>query len=238
MPEVRNQQPACSRNVLNHRLYNEVRKMLRPAHILWVILALQTGSAAPVEMSSGVFRGQFESSQGTATSGQITARSADGSSYFCGYDSRSYFEMDKERIMAAKLATKLMPGDPVMIVADRRPGSRACYTRILHVLPPAPPPRRPSAPPAKPKYEIQPMRGDRTFSGIVARLDAGRITLKTRDGEETLMVRPDTRFLEGGSRSTASALPVNAHVFVRAGQNLDGVLEAYQVMWGDILTVR
>jgi hypothetical protein len=189
-------------------------------------------------MPSGLFRGHFESSEGTATSGQITARAADGSTYFCGYDSRSYFEMDKERVVTAKLAAKLMPGDPVMIVADRRPGSRACYTRILHVLPPTPAPRRASAAPVKPKYEIQPMRGDRTFSGIVLRLEAGRVTLRTRDGEETLTVRQDTRFLDGGSRSTASALPVNAHVFIRAGQNLHGDLEAYQIMWGDILTVR
>jgi hypothetical protein len=209
--------------------------MFRRAHtLLLVTLPVWIASGSPIEMASGVFRGQFESSEGSSRSGQITARSSDGSSYFCGYDSRSYFEMDKERVMAAKL----VPGSPIIIVADRRPGSRSCYTRILHVLPPTPAPRRSTATPAKPKYEIRPMQGDRTFSGVVAGLDATHLRLKTRDGEETLMIRRDTRFLEGGSHSTAAALPVNAHVFIRAGQNLDGDLEAYQIMWGDILSVR
>jgi hypothetical protein len=30
---------------------------------------------------------------------------------------------------------------------------------------------------------------------------------------------------------------VNTHVFVRAGQSWDGFVEAYQVMWGEILDV-
>ena len=50
-------------------------------------------------------------------------------------------------------------------------------------------------------------------------------------------MRTDTRFLAGGVRLDAAALPVNTRVFVRAGRSLDGGIEAYQVMWGEIVNV-
>ena len=80
-------------------------------------------------------------------------------------------------------------------------------------------------------------RGDRTVSGVVIRCDARSVTLRTRDGEQTLLLRKDTRYLGDGAQQDAGALAVNTRVFVRAGRNLEGGVEAYQVMWGEILGV-
>jgi hypothetical protein len=87
-------------------------------------------------------------------------------------------------------------------------------------------PRRPVAP----REEWVP-RGYLTYSGLVVKSEDSKITLKTRTGSRTLLLRADTRYSE------AAEPLVNKHVFVRAGRNLQGMLEAYQVMWGEILTV-
>jgi len=85
------------------------------------------------------------------------------------------------------------------------------------------------------RQTIEPMRGDRTVSGVILRRDARSITLRTRFGEQTLGLRKDTRYLADGAQQDASALAVNMRVFVRAGQSLDGGIEAYQVMWGEVI---
>ncbi len=48
-------------------------------------------------------------------------------------------------------------------------------------------------------------------------------------------MRPDTRFVRDGRTVEAASLKVNARVFVRGARNLDGAVEAYQVVWGEIL---
>jgi hypothetical protein len=44
--------------------------------------------------------------------------------------------------------------------------------------------------------------------------------------------RADTHY------STAAEPLLNKHVFVRAGRTLPGALEAYQVIWGEILILQ
>ncbi len=79
-------------------------------------------------------------------------------------------------------------------------------------------------------------RGTLVFTGIVLRLAADRMVLRTRsDGERSLVLRRDTRYKEEGRRVEASALAPATRVFIRAGKSLDGQLEAYEVVWGQIL---
>jgi hypothetical protein len=104
---------------------------------------------------------------------------------------------------------------------------------MLQVIPPGPPPGRVKPVPAtRPAFDLP--RGDRTVSGVIIHRDARTITLRTRDGEQTLLLRKDTRYLADGAQRDASAALVNTRVFVRAGRNLEGGVEAYQVMWGEI----
>jgi hypothetical protein len=198
---------------------------------LLTALCVSAGLEFAAEMPSGFFRGNFAVLNGTTAAGELTARAHDGETFECAYDSRSYFERDKERILPTKLAV----GDSIEVLADRKPGSRTCYARIVHVLG-LEPVRRPSRTPQRAsRQDLLPARGDRTFAGIVVRHDTARLTIRTRAGERSLALRPDTRYLGDGARVDASGIPVNAHVFVRAGRDLYGQLEAYQVMWGEIV---
>lgn len=185
--------------------------------------------ASSADMPKGLFRGRMVSWEGSATRGVLLASNTAGDVQGCGYDSLSYLELSHQRITVAKLEA----GDPLEIITDHKPGSRDCYIRMLQVVPPAPPPSR--IKPAVRRPAIAPPQGDRTISGVVIRQDGRSVTLRTREGEQTLLLRRDTRYLADGAQQEAVALTVNTRVFVRAGPDLEGRIQAYQVMWGDIL---
>jgi hypothetical protein len=202
-----------------------------PVAILACAAAAQTEQPAPApEMPSGFVHGAMASWEGSATTGQLTVRSSDGSLSSCGYDFRSWFERAHERIAVSKL----IAGDPLEVLADRKPGSRLCYVRIVHVLDPQPPARPTRVAAVKPP-DPPILRGDRTLSGLVIRREGMALSIKTRMGERALVLRPDTAYFGDGLRQDASALVVNTHVFVRAGRDEYGRTVAYQVMWGEIL---
>jgi hypothetical protein len=204
-----------------------LRRLTRAS--LWTLLCAAL-TAAP-DMPSGIFRGSLEALEGTPAGGQITARAPDDTVASCTYDARTYFERDKVRVNSARL----QPGDPIEVLADRRPGSRICYARTVHVVAP------PLSAPAlrlqernKRRSAVLLPRGDLTLAGLVIRHEPGRLVLRTRDGEVTLAIRPDTRYLNGGVGASEEDVVVNTRVSVRAGRNLLGAIEAYQVFWGEI----
>jgi hypothetical protein len=112
--------------------------------------------------------------------------------------------------------------------------------RIVHVVPP----KRPNARDARreaprPALRTRALpRGDRTISGVVTSNAGEWLTLRTREGEVPLRLRRDTQFFSDGQEVPAEALEVNQRVSVKAGPSLDGDLQAYQVNWGGIVTVR
>jgi hypothetical protein len=74
------------------------------------------------------------------------------------------------------------------------------------------------------------------LSGLVMGVKSNVLTLKSRAGEnETIHLRPDTRYSTEGQTAEASNLLVNTLVFVRCGKNVENQVEAYQVVWGEIL---
>jgi hypothetical protein len=96
--------------------------------------------------------------------------------------------------------------------------------------------RRLPIPYEDPTQSIAP-RGTLTFTGMVLRRDDDGLVLRTRaNGEKWILVRHDTRFKEDGLRVEPSSLHSSTRVFVRAGTNLDGEVEAYEIVWGEILT--
>jgi hypothetical protein len=174
--------------------------------------------------------------EGTPAGGRLQAANQDGDVFQCGYDSISYLELQRRRITVAKLE----PGDSLEILADNPPGTTDCYVRILHVVPP-PSIRaaRRAREEARPARRIEALeRGNLLFSGVVIRADGEWLTLRTREGQETLRLHRDTRFFGDGLSQDREAVAVNMRVAVRAGRNLDGSLDAYQVSWGSIVTVR
>ena len=182
---------------------------------LLFMAALHAQQAMPV----GILRGNLVTWQ----NGSLSVRQADGAVYDCSYDNHTFFQRNRWPIQS----TDLTGGEPVEVLSDRWPATRACYVRMLSVVYASPKsPRR-----RAPATEVWVPRGYLTYSGLVVRNEDAKITLRTRSGPRTLRLRPDTRYSE------ASQPLLNKHVFVRAGRNLEGVLEAYQVMWGEILLV-
>ncbi len=176
-------------------------------------------------MPRGLFRGTLERIDGNALQGRLIARSADGTESSCAYDFKTYMEADREKTSA----TRLRVGDPIVVVADYRVGTRTCYARTLHVVPPPSPPSR-RAVPVVHRAPVIRLHGDREVSGRVTELDPAGVTVRTKDdGDVRLALRPDTAYLGDG------ALSVNLYVSIRAGRNLQGILEAYQVSWAELL---
>jgi hypothetical protein len=166
---------------------------------------------AQSEMPVGIMRGEVVSR--TAT--ELAVRNSSGF-YACSYDAHTYFEY------------ALSKGDPVEVVADRQIGSTACYTRMVHAVDT----RRRRI--VKAADSLIP-RGNLMLAGIVRQRNATMLTLKTRGGETTLVLRPDTRYWCDGVHATPNALVVNTRVFIRAGRDSEGNVEVYQAAWGDLL---
>ena len=183
------------------------------------LLLLAAALHAQQTMPVGILHGNLVTWQ----NGSLSIRQADGAVYDCSYDNHTLFQRNQWPIRSSELAG----GEPVEVVSDRWPATRACYVRMVSVVYASPksPRRRAPAP------EVWIPRGYLTYSGLVVKSEDSKMTLKTRSGARTLRLRPDTRYAD------ASQPLLNKHVFVRAGRSLEGVLEAYQVVWGEILLV-
>jgi hypothetical protein len=185
---------------------------------------------------AGFLKGDLVSSAGTPRGGQFIFQSAENRIYSCGYDDKTYVERDSRRIVI----TSAEKGDRLEIVSDYKRDSIVCYARLVHILDPQ---RGTGLPGLRTRQKISNRaadlfgpRGNITFSGLVMRVASNVLTLKSRSGEyRTIQLRPDTRFSTGGQTAEASNLRVNTLVFVRGGRNLDDEVEAYQVVWGEIL---
>lgn len=182
----------------------------------------------------GIVRGDLVKWDGNASRGELNIRTAPDREVTCGFDAKTYFERDNQRIAPPAMEA----GDRLELVADHKPGTTVCYARTVHVIDPEM--ARRSALRARrermsPTEAIVP-RGDLTFAGVVLRLDPEVLWLKTRTGgEKKLLLRSDTRYLSEGQRVNPANLKVSQRVFIRCGKNLDGDVEAYQIIWGDII---
>jgi hypothetical protein len=154
-------------------------------------------------------------------------------------DGRTFIERDHMRIFCPSLRK----GERIELVSDRSPEAGTRYARLVSVVTLVIRPRRQQALMAlrapllhdDPTISIAP-RGSLTFTGVVLRLDADGLVLRTRvNGEKWILVRRDTRYREDGLQVDSSSLHSSTRVFVRGGTNLDGELEAYEVVWGEIL---
>ncbi len=200
--------------------------------LIWSVFALAAFAAdeAPV----GIVRGDLVAWEGAPTAGEMKIANK-GRVYQCGFDAKTYFERDNQRVAPGALAA----GDRLEVVADHKPGATACYARTVHVIESnagTPQGFRARARRWPDPTEAWAPRGDMTFSGLVIAMTADALTLRMRTGgEQTLALRPDTRYLGNGVRVDPRALKLHTRVFVRAGRNLDDEIEAYQVIWGKIV---
>ena len=197
-----------------------------PCALVFSALTLRGQQSMPV----GILHGNLISWQDSS----FSVRDAAGSVFTCTYDARTFIQRNQWPIAV----TQLNEGEPVEVLSDRRAGGGTgggvCYTRILSVVYKSATPARLRAP-VKGKPEVWMPRGNLDFAGVVTKADASTFTLKSRAGSEiTLHLRPDTRFSGNGVRLDAAEPLINKHVFVRGGLGLRGIIEAYQVIWGEI----
>jgi hypothetical protein len=183
----------------------------------------------------------------TGETGELSIRTANNRVYWYIYDTHTYVESDN------RLSTvpKLRKGDELEIVSDTGPDTALRYARTIHVV--VEPvqrtvqqrqysegryalPRHPVAREDPLKLDLLLARGTLTFAGQICQLNDERFVLRTRaDGEKTIFLRADTRFMKDGGIVPASELRLNSRVYVRGSKNLEGDIEAFQVIWGEIV---
>ncbi len=163
----------------------------------------------------------------TAAKGEFSLRAPDNQVFRFQFDPLTAVQRDS----LASRVELLLPGDKIEVVSDLVTDSLVPRARtvVVTVAVPAAHRTRLLTPPPR----ILPA-GSLTFSGVVARLSPQRLTLHTRDGERTFLIRQDTRYVADGGIVEAAALQPNMRVFVRAGHDLYERVEAYQVIWGSI----
>jgi len=131
-------------------------------------------------------------------------------------------------------------GDFVEVIADFRDAQR-CVALTLYIKPleQSPKDRAMSPywrPPTQGFLDNLFPRGLITLTGIVERVTDQEVLLWTRAQRKmTFSLRPDTVFSENGLPVGQASLAPQTRVFLRAGRSFEGALEAYQIVWGDIL---
>jgi len=196
-----------------------------------VLLSAQQRNASPL------IRGVLIAREGRPA-GEFSVRAADNQVFQYHFDAKTYVERDDRLVDIPRLDI----GEKIEVLSDEGPASAVRYARTVHVMVPAPP-NRPSS---QGRY-----RADRTavdhfapistlsFAGVVSRVGADWLLLHTREaGNQMILLRRDTRFLDNGEQVEPAALQTNMRVYIRGGRNLYDEVEAYQVIWGQILEPR
>jgi hypothetical protein len=197
---------------------------------LFLLAPLIAGAQFPPPQMTGVLLERDE----RIPSGELSLRAADNQVYRYRFDSKTAVERDG-------LATdvgRLNPGDKVELDSVPIAGSLLRYARSIRVVVPVTPVRTVADArirSGRPAVERATVTGNLTFAGVVSRLNAQRLILHTRGGEQTILIRQDTHYVDNGDTVEAAELQPNMRVFVRAGKNLYEQVEAYQVIWGKIL---
>jgi hypothetical protein len=210
-----------------------MESLMRLLPSLLAVGALWAQEPAPLGVVRGVLV-DCDSSQ----PGQLSIRAPDNRVFRFAFDLRTWFEREHRRTSPGGLNR----GEQLEIVSDRGPSADVRYARMVQVMDER---RRQSirraaslgrfAAVRDPLENMFP-RGELTFSGVVSRMNGELLTLRTRiDGEKLIYLRSDTRYIESGEVVEAGELQPHTRVFVRASRNLDNDLEAFQVIWGEIL---
>jgi hypothetical protein len=207
---------------------------------LAALLSLSLWAQSP-PADSGFTRGTLLERDANASAGEFAIRMPDSEVLRFRFDSHTRVEREEHTIDVPGLA----PGEPVEVASDSVDGSLLRYARTVRVLasaPPAPARRVPTFVPLRhytlPEDPLAP-QGDLTYAGVIGEIAGARLVLHTRDaGDQTILLRKDTRYLENGKTVEAGDLKPNQRVFVRAGRDPYGEIEGYQVIWGRILQPR
>ena len=211
--------------------------------LTWMLSVTPLVLAAQTVMPPPLLQGVLLERDPQTASGEFSVRAADFHVFRFLFDAKTYVERDQQPIDVSRL----QPGEKVEVVSDEAAGSLLRYARTVHVLPTPAPPRTLS----QGRFRAYRSSADRLLSvdripagtlglaGVVSRLNADHVVLHVRGGaDQTILLRQDTRYLQNGEIVGSNLLKPNMRVFVRAGKTLYNEVEAYQVIWGQILEPR
>ncbi len=201
--------------------------------LLLALLAVSKAWSADEALPKPLSSGYFVAWTGSDAAGHFEFRTAAQSTFRCGFTGKTYFEREHRRTRIS-----LIPeGEPVEVLSERLTSPPSCRALIVRVGRLANPQgaglfRKPWSTPT----ESFAPRGNLVLSGVVVRVEDPYIWLRTRAGESLMIaIRPDTRITAQGMASDRMSIPFNRPVFIRAGKSLEGEVEAYSLMWGEIL---
>jgi hypothetical protein len=198
-----------------------------------VLLAMLAGRGmAQQRNASPLIRGVLIE-RAVLPSGEFSVRAADSEVFRYRFDPKTYVEREERLVDIPRLDI----GEKVEVLSDEGPASAVRYARTVHVIFQSPM-RRPTEGRLRadryPADHFAPI-STISVSGVVSRLGSDRMVLHTRTGNQTILLRRDTRYLENGEAVDATALQPTMRIFIRAGRNLYNEIEAYQIIWGEIL---
>jgi hypothetical protein len=199
---------------------------------LFLLAPLIAGAQFPAPEQTGVLL-ELDSN---VTSGEFAIRAPDNEVYRYRFDTRTLVHRDT---LSGGMG-HLRPGDQVTVESDPVAGSLLRHAGTVRVLAARAQPALDSQLPSDPFPWLDRTlpTGNLTFAGVVSRLNGQSLVLRTREGEQTFLIRRDTRYVDNGDTVEGAELRPNMRVFVRAGKNLYEQVEAYQVIWGSILDPR
>ena len=206
---------------------------LMPLAVAATTLAGQEGP--PVR----IMRGELIRWEVRGFAGDLSIRDAMHRVHRCRVTPDTY--MTRQTLRVTPVGVK--PGDFLEVVADLRDGPESCRALTIYVRASDPAlvaARGPlTIPPQRIIMDNLWPRGALTFAGVVQRLEPDRMIVQTRkDGSQTFHLRSDTVYTAEGRVVELARLAVHTRVFVRAGRGFEGEMEAYQVVWGGIVTPK
>ncbi|MFN7936938.1 MAG: hypothetical protein U0R19_26690 [Bryobacteraceae bacterium] len=188
------------------------------------------GSLAPLS------RGVWQEWVGSDSNGSFLFKTNEDQTHRCAFTSKTYFEREHKRTWVSKIES----GQQVEVLSERIQDGTRCRALIVRVLT--------EKALENPRYkwrtwqaaaEIVAPRGNVVLTGIVLEHDEYSLKLRTRDGLRHLItLRDDTRFMAAGAASARMDLPAYQTIQVRAGKTYDNRVEAYSIVWGEILRPR
>lgn len=195
---------------------------------LMLVSAAVAQQPAPV----GIVRGEVALLLVRAQLGTLDLQTTEGPLYQCDFDGATYIERANERVRP----NQIQKGDVAEVIVDRKKDRP--YARIIRIVENRPPIVRAARLNSKPRtmrpLELFP-RGNLTFAGVLLGVGPHSVILRTRsDPRKVILLREDTRFFDSGLPADPAKLHPNTRVFVRGGRTLEGDLEAFQIVWGEI----
>jgi hypothetical protein len=192
--------------------------------VIWLIPMLLLSEDVPVGVVSGYISDIKRAS--------FLLKTVTNKEFRCTYDQRTWFEQSRVRVDV----NSFQPTDLVEIIADRRLiDGTPCYVRTVRLADLAPKESGRMRITYRAVTESIVPRGEYQWSGIVSELTPEKLVLRTRtEGYKTILLRRDTRFLEDGVVSERARLQPNTRISIRAGKNVTGDVEVYQIIWGQV----